>query len=165
VDAYLTLISITDMPLCVIAVVYGLLWKRATWQGAVAGYLCGATAGAVLRFGFHYEVAEVTFASGGVAALVCLVASLLTTATPAEKIKLVFGAKMAGEAERISGEVYHILPVSAGGRFSLAILVLGFAIFLTGVLLGSQASNFASRVAVAGMIVYFFGGLLRTRFD
>src|SRR5439155_17931688 len=41
VRANLTVVGILDMPLFVITIVYGLLWKRANWQGAVAGFLTG----------------------------------------------------------------------------------------------------------------------------
>ena len=44
VEAYLTVIAIMDMPLFIIAVVYGLLWKRANWQGAIGGYAARARA-------------------------------------------------------------------------------------------------------------------------
>ncbi len=65
VDAYLTVISVMDMPLFVIAVPYGLLWERATWQGAIAGHLAGSAPGAVSRFGFG--IGPITLLSGCVA--------------------------------------------------------------------------------------------------
>jgi hypothetical protein len=43
-------------------------------------------------------------------------------------------------------------------------LGLGFAIFLGGVLMGSQIEAVASVVAVGGMILYFLGGLLMAKF-
>jgi SSS family solute:Na+ symporter len=45
VRANLTVVGIVDMPLFVITIVYGLLWKRANWQGATAGFLAGGTVG------------------------------------------------------------------------------------------------------------------------
>jgi Na+/proline symporter len=73
-----------DIPLFVIAIVYGLLWKKATWQGAMAGYLAGAVAGATLRFGLHFDIAPVTLISGGVALLVCPHVSLISQGTGAD---------------------------------------------------------------------------------
>jgi solute:Na+ symporter, SSS family len=45
VRANLAVVSIVDMPLFVITVIYGLLWKRANWQGALAGFVAGGTVG------------------------------------------------------------------------------------------------------------------------
>ena len=165
VDAYLTIISIMDMPLFVIAIVYGLLWKRATPQGAIAGYLTGALAGAIFTFGFDYEVSAVTFISGGVALIVCPLVSIFTRSAEREKVETVFAAKRLSEEEKLQGEPYHLFPISAPGRWSLAVLGLGAVIFVAGVALGGGAAAHASLVAVVGMIIYFLGGYLRTRFD
>jgi len=158
VDAYLTIISILDMPLFVIAIVYGLLWSKATWQGAMAGYIAGAIAGATLRFGFHFEVALVTLISGGVALVVCPVASLMTNA--------------AGSTSSWFQTVKAENPIIAvGDRRSLIarrvgswILAIGFLTFLAGVLMGSQAAGHASAVAITGMLIFFAGGALRAKF-
>lgn len=45
VRANLTVVGIVDLPLFVIAIVYGLLWKRTTWQGAMAGFFVGGAVG------------------------------------------------------------------------------------------------------------------------
>lgn len=60
---------------------------------------------------------------------------------------------------------YNILPTTAGGRLGLGLLGLGFTVFLAGVLLGSTGSGIASTVAVAGMILYFAGGIVRAYRD
>jgi SSS family solute:Na+ symporter len=164
VDAYLTVISIMDMPLFVIAVVYGLFWRRATWQGAISGYLGGALVGAILRFVFQYDISTVTFTSGGVALLLCPLISFFTTAKSSESIARVFDAKKIGREEIESGESFNIIPVTRGGQVSLIILFLGLIIFFCGTLMGSRGLNLASQTAVAGMIVFFIGGWLRTRF-
>ena len=165
VDAYLTIISIMDMPLFVIAVIYGLLWKRTTWQGAVAGYLAGAVVGALLKFGFQFEVSMVTFASGGVALLICPLVSFFTKPAEERKIKQVFDAKKVSDEEIQQGELYHILPSSAGGKLSLYVFAAGLIIFFVGVFMGSRGLSTASLTAVCGMLIYFLGGYLRTRFD
>ncbi|MCU0289535.1 MAG: patatin-like phospholipase family protein, partial [Acidobacteria bacterium] len=61
VNAYLTIIAIMDMPLFVIAVIYGLLWKRVNWQGAVAGYIAGAISGIVGQFIYGLNFNLTTF--------------------------------------------------------------------------------------------------------
>jgi SSS family solute:Na+ symporter len=45
VQANLVIVGILDMPLFVVTVVYGLLWRRANWQGATAGFLVGGVVG------------------------------------------------------------------------------------------------------------------------
>jgi len=165
VDAYLTIISIMDMPLFVIAIVYGLFWRRATWQGAISAYLGGAIVGAVLRFAFNVDISTVTFASGGVALLLCPLISILSPRKGSAAINRVFDAKKITEEETKSGVSFNIIPVTAKGQFSLAILFLGLLIFFSGVFMGSQGLNIASHTAVAGMVIFFLGGWLRTRYS
>lgn len=45
-----TITGILDMPLFVVTVVYGLLWKRTNWQGAAAGFLLGGLCGIFTHF-------------------------------------------------------------------------------------------------------------------
>jgi len=45
VRANLTVVGIVDLPLFVITIIYGLMWKRTTWQGAMAGFFVGGAAG------------------------------------------------------------------------------------------------------------------------
>ena len=165
VDAYLTIISIMDMPLFVIAIVYGLFWRRATWQGAVSGYLGGAIVGAVLRFAFMVDISTVTFASGGVALIICPLVSFLTKAKTSASMEEVFNAKKLSQEEIKSGDRYNILPETSRGKMSLFILFAGLILFFIGVFMGSQDLKYASHTAVIGMLVFFTGGWLRTRFS
>ena len=161
VGAYLTIMSIVDMPLFVIGILYGLLWRGATWQGAMAGYLAGAAAGAVLRFGFQLDIALVTFVSGGVAAIVCPLVSLFRRKGPrtSELRSLPQFALGSGqeamEAPRLA---------TLGGRIGLWVLGLGFLVFLVGLQMGSRSAAGASSVAISGMAIYFIGGALRAKF-
>jgi SSS family solute:Na+ symporter len=164
VDAYLTIISIMDMPLFVIAVVYGLFWKRATWQGAVSGYLGGAILGAILRFAFQVDVSTVTFASGGLALIICPLVSMMTKAKFSDSMEKVFQAKKISSEEIESGDIFHIIPETIKGKMSILILIAGLIVFFTGVIMGSQDLQYSSHTAVAGMIIFFAGGFLRTRF-
>ena len=145
VDAYLTIICIMDMPFFVIAIPYGLLWKRATWQGAMAAYLAGSVAGAILRFGFGLNVAPVTLISGAVAALVCPLVSVLTA-----------GARPIPKPE---GPQAPRAAWSVARTAALCVLVLGFLVILTGILMASQAAPQTSTVALAGLAIFFVGGI------
>jgi solute:Na+ symporter, SSS family len=165
VDAYLTIISIMDMPLFVIAIVYGLFWKRASWQGAIAGYLGGAFVGAVLKFAFDVDVSTVTFASGAVALLILPLVSFLTPLKNSESINRIFEAKKSTAEASESTDIFNIIPLTRKGQLSLIILFSGLFIFFCGVIMGSQNIDFASHIAVSGMIVFFTGGWLRTRFS
>jgi SSS family solute:Na+ symporter len=158
VDAYLTVISIMDMPLFVIAVPYGLLWERATWQGAIAGYLTGSLAGAVLRFGFGLGIGPVTLLSGGVAAVICPLVSLLTqTGSSVEQArKLRFSAFKPSKSEELA------TPKSSVWRTTgLWLLAMGAAVFLAGLILAGLSVPKSTVIVLAGMFVYFVGGGLR----
>ena len=158
VQAYLTVISILDMPLFVIAILYGCNWKRANWQGAMAGYLCGAIAGATLRFGFHFDVSMVTLISGGVALFVCPLVSLATEPSQKELASL-FKAQL--ESETPDSAALN-RPARISAQLGTWMLGIGFLIFLGGVVMGSQAWSHASFLAISGMLIYFAGGALRT---
>ncbi len=161
VNAYLTIIAIMDMPLFIIAVVYGLLWKRINWQGAIGGYLAGSVAGAIAEFVYQLGFNIATFITAGVALVSVPLISLLTKRSSSGKVEHIWKAKRTSDEEIERGDVYNILPRTTMGRTSLWILAGGFLLFLAGVLLGSMGSPLASVVAVAGMCVYFGGGLLR----
>jgi len=165
VNAYLTVIAIMDMPLFVVAVVYGLLWKRATWQGAMWGYFAGAIAGAVAKFGFGSPFGIAATLSGTGALLVAPIVSLLTPPTAPEKIERIWSLRSISEEERRDKNEYHIIPITSGGRICLVILAIGLAMFIIGTLMGSGGLKSASLIAVVGMLVYFIGGLLRLQFD
>jgi SSS family solute:Na+ symporter len=164
VNAYLTVISIMDMPLFV-AVIFGLLWRRANVWGALIGYFAGAAAGAIANFGMGWGFNVATFISGGAAAVACIIASLATKPTDKAKVDCVWQAKHASKEELDANDVYHIWPVSAGGKFSIAVLILGILLFLGGTISGAVAWQHASVTALIGMVVFFAGGLLRLAFD
>lgn len=161
VNAYLTVIAIMDMPLFIIAIVYGLLWKRANWQGAIFGYSAGALAGVIGQFFLKYDFNVTTFISAGVTLLFTPIFSLLTKHTDNSSIQSIWKAKHVSDEEIKENDIFHIIPKTAKGRLSLGVFILGLLIFLTGIFMGSGAMEMASAVAVAGMIIYFIGGLLR----
>jgi SSS family solute:Na+ symporter len=163
VDAYLTIISVMDMPLFVIAIPYGLLWKKATWQGAMAGYLAGSITGAILKFGFQIDVAPVTIISGAVAALICPIVSLLTAAKKQSGRSDLVAMGDAIEKERGTTIPPATTSSSFARKASLWVLVMGFAVVLSGILMASQASRQASVVALIGLTIYLIGGAWRAR--
>jgi len=163
VEAYLTIIGIMDMPLFIVGILYGLLWKRATSAGAIWGYLAGALAGGLGKFVYGLDFNLTTFLSAGVALVVLPVISLITRKSSESQVNSIWKAKNTSEEEEESGEKYSIIPKSRAGFLSLIVYGSGILIFITGVVSGSNSWPYASFVAVSGMIVYFIGGYLRTK--
>ena len=180
VEAYLTVVSFMDMPIFVIAVLMGLLWRRANSKGAVWGYLGGITLGALVIFPFKYaaffgfdpgswfaknHMLAGTLASALGALAVGIAVSLFTSPPDAEKVRVVWSMRHGSEEESVSGMTYHIWPVSFFGRFWLGVMFAGCAAFLAGVLLGAAAVSAAGWISVAGMGIFFLGALCRLEFD
>jgi len=162
VNAYLTIIAIMDMPLFVIAVVYGLLWKRVNWQGAVSGYILGAISGIIGQFFFDLDFNLTTFITAGTTLIFTPLVSLFTKEVSNEKIEAIWRARTISDEEIESNNVYNILPKTFKGKLSLLVFFSGLIVFLVGVFMGSSGSSAASIVAVTGMVIYFIGGLFRT---
>ena len=162
VNAYLTVIAIMDMPLFIIAVVYGLLWKRVNWQGAIAGYICGAIAGIIGQYFFALNFNITTFISAGTALIVTPIISMITKDEQSFSLDQIWMARKTSDEEAKENNVYNIIPKTFAGKFSLGILFAGLLIFLAGVFAGSEGIEAASIISVTGMIIYFAGGLMRT---
>jgi len=165
VEAYLTIIAIMDMPLFVVAIVYGLLWKRTNWQGAIAGYVSGAVAGVIGQFLFHLDFNTTTFITAGVALIATPLTSLLTRRTDSAALERVWAARTGSEEEQLAGEEFRLLPASGKGKVGMGLLALGLGVFFCGIALGSLDVHYAGTVAVIGMILYFGGGLIRAYSD
>ena len=165
VNAYLTIIAIMDMPLFIIAVVYGLLWKRANWQGAVCGYIAGSTGGAIGQFYYGLDFNLTTFITAAIALVVTPIVSLMTADVQGAHIDAIWKSRHTSDEEIASNNVYHIVPTTTEGKAGLLLLLAGLGTFLTGVLLGSAGTAIASAIAVVGMFVYFTGGLVRAYTD
>jgi SSS family solute:Na+ symporter len=161
VEAYLTIIGIMDMPLFIVGILYGLLWKRATSTAAIAGYLAGALAGVIGKFVYLFDFNLTTFLSAGVALIAVPIVSLISRQDDKEKIDTVWKAKKSSAEEENSGDVYNIIPKTRNGKISFAVYISGVLIFIGGVISGSSGWSMASFVAVAGMLIYFLGGYLR----
>jgi len=162
VNAYLTVIAIMDMPLFIIAVVYGLLWKRVNWQGAIGGYIFGAVAGIISQYFFNLNFNVTTFISAGAALIVTPIISLLTKDEKSFTLDQIWKARKSSEEESKENNVYNIIPKTNKGKFGLGILFLGLGIFLIGVFMGSKGFDSSAAISITGMIVFFAGGLIRT---
>ena len=163
VEAYLTIIAIMDMPLFVVGILYGLLWKKATSAGAIWGYLAGALAGVIGKFVYAFDFNLNTFISAGVALIVLPLVSLFTRRSAEEEVSRIWRARTTSSEEEQAGDKYNIIPRTTPGKLSFLVYLSGVLIFIGGVVSGSADWPYASFVAVAGMVIYFLGGYLRTR--
>ncbi|HUU30065.1 MAG TPA: sodium:solute symporter family protein [archaeon] len=164
VAAYLTVVGIFDMPFFVITIVFGLLWKRANWQGALIGYLSGIVAGLISAYlrgvdAFFFS----TFISTLTVLVVTPVVTVMFPGQSNEQIDRVWEAR--NHSERDEGAPYHIVPESGWGKFFLVLFFVGLAAFLFGVISGSWDFSHAGALALGGMVLYFLSGLLRLAFD
>ena len=171
VNAYLTVIGITDMPLFIVAIVYGIFWKRANWLGAIAGYLSGALMGALSVFVIFASSPNAstyaTFMSASTALFFTPVFSLLTRKRKArERAKIVSDAIKPTPKEMEEGQPFYLIPRSSGGKWMLGVFAFGLFSFLVSIGLGGFGlSKLAGRLALASLVVYFAGGLMRLSFD
>jgi SSS family solute:Na+ symporter len=187
-----TIVGILDMPLFIVTVVYGLLWKRANWQGATAGFLFGGFCGIFTHFLMtpdyfhnylfpmlnffstslaHYAAGWnhyftpyqkqvrniVPFVSSGAALLVTPIVSLMTGRDRHQKV---WNTIQPGhDAE--SDVSFDVIPSSFVGRLAVATVIVGFVIFIVGIVSAHWETSFATPMALAGMLAVFAGGILR----
>ena len=169
VKAQLTMVSILDMPLFVVCVIYGFLWKRTNWQGAIGGYIAGVIAGVLA---FHPWSAP--FGIFATCTFISMIASL--AATPiitlffkpqeeTENFKKAWNARYPSQEEIDSNDIYHLIPQTLRGKLSGLIIIGGLATFFIGILMGSTGTMAASWIAIIGMCIFFAGSLLRVYSD
>jgi len=189
VRANLTIVAIFDMPIFVIAIVYGLLWRRTNWQGAVGGYVIGAAAGLWCYLFFDRNpdlnaspIVETLFGrvtdwgqwAKSLAAIASTAAAMIATpvvtlffrrqaATP--DMQRIYDAFTTTSQEEADGTGLSLMPTTIAGKVGLGVLLIGFLIFLGGVLSASVGFSAASEAAVGGMLIFFAGGLLRVYTD
>ena len=188
VDAQLTFVGIVDMPVFVITIIYGLFSRRTNWQGALGGYLVGATAGLLCfryfsanpdlsQFSFllrilgndiHWNVWAKSLAALASTSAALIATPLVSTCFPRQKL--------TAEGQRIldafrsvktatSDEEIHLMPTSPVGKLGLVLMAIGALSFVIGVISGSVQFALASQLAVGGMLVFFTGGLVRVYSD
>lgn len=169
VKAQLTMVSILDMPLFVVCVIYGFLWKRTNWQGAIGGYAAGVIAGILA---FHpwatpFGVfATCTFISMIVSLVATPIITLLFKAPEeTEDFKKAWNARYPSKEEIDSNDIYHLIPKTTNGKFAGLIIIGGMITFFIGILMGSTGTMAASWVAIIGMCTFFGGSLLRVYSD
>jgi len=153
------------MPLFVITIVYGLLWKRTNWQGAVAGFLSGGAVGMIIYFRTPKEHMDVVrnlmpIISSSVALIVTPIVSILT-ARHTHETDHIWEAFVAKPSSTGESDTFHLIPQSFPGRVGMTLVVLGFVTFMAGVLSVPLGFHNPSTFAVGGMMAVFVGGLLR----
>jgi len=171
VNAYLTVIGITDMPLFIVAIVYGIFWKKGNWFGAITGYLAGAVTGAlsvfVLFSGHPNASTYATFLSAGAALLFTPIFSLIGKkfAQP-KRAEFIRSVWQPTQKEIEKGDAFYLIPRSKGGKVMLSIFFFGLAGFLASIALGGLGlGRIAGWLSIGAMIIYFAGGLLRLSYD
>ena len=188
VQANLTVVGIIDMPVFVITIVYGLFSKRTNWQGAIGGYIVGAAAGALCFKYFSgnpdlsaYPIVHKLFGADVVwAQWAKSLAALASTSAALIGVPLISAffpkQQMTKDCERVFGAFksalhttseteIHMMPTSVKGKLGVTLMAVGFLSFLFGVISGSVQFQFASQLAVGGMLVFFVGGLTRVYSD
>ena len=164
VAAYLTVVGIFDMPFFVITILYGLLWKRTNWQGALIGYLAGVSAGSISAYIMGVDAFFFSTFAGTITALVVTpISTMFFPRQSGKQIDRIWEAR--SHTEEDEGEAYHIIPVSGWGKFFFTLFFVGLAVFLIGIISGSVAFAYAGALALGGMILYFLAGLCRLFFD
>ncbi len=172
VRANLAVVGAVDIPLFIITIVFGLFWKRTTWQGAMAGFFIGGAAG-ISMYGLWGPLTNylhvpsmqkqllniVPFVSSGTAVIVTLVVSLLTTQAAKPEYSNIW-THFHKSTEK--GDNFYLVPESMVGKVGLVLIFGGFACFLGGVITAAACGfSLATTVALTGMGVLFVGGLMR----
>jgi len=171
VNAYLTLIGITDMPLFIVGIVYGIFWKRSNWVGAIAGYLLGAAMGALSVFVIFVRSVNASTYATFISAITALVTTpifslLLKKEAQKERAESVSAALKPSTEEIEKGQAFYLIPRSSRGRFMLGILGFGLLSFLVSIILGGVGlGKIAALLSIGSMVVYFASGFLRLSFD
>jgi SSS family solute:Na+ symporter len=159
------IVSILDMPLFVVTVVYGLWWKRANWQGALAGFVLGGVGSGmcyyVYRDNIDYARQIAAIVSTATALVVTPVVTLITPAATDDRARALLASIGRGTEIEGDAEPFHLVPGSAIGKIGAVTVIVGFGMFLTGVLSARASTAVAGALAVAGLIAVLLGGVVR----
>lgn len=166
VNAYLTVIAIMDMPLFVIAVIYGFT-KWADHRGAMTALLLGVTAGTIATFGFGLQFAGATLVSGLTALLGMPLGHFVFKGKASGDKVLEFAKARKGTLypESESDGFYSLIPVSRGGRVTLGVFFAALAAFFAGIVFGGLGYSWGPALTIGAMTVYFLAGLWRLRYE
>lgn len=171
VNAYLLVIGIMDMPLFVVAIVYGLFWSRTTIGGAFAGYVSGAFMGALSVFYLFAQhpnrTTLATFISAATALIVTpLITGLSRQGQQGQKQVAIKEAFKPSAEEIASGRAFHLFPQSKRGKMAVFIFFLSLAVFIMAIFIGGLGFNRAAAyLSVGSMIVYFASSFARLNYD
>ena len=164
VNAYLTVISFVDMPLFVM-VVFGLLWRRANITGALVGYFPAPPRAPwrELRHRHGLQRRHVPLRRRGRRGLRRGV--LMRKPTDSARVDPVWKAKHISQEEIDTHDIYHIWPVSAGGKLALGVLALGMLGFSSGPCQADGIGSMRRSRRLSEWSSFSRGGLLRLAFD
>jgi len=165
VQNFLSLVSIFDTPIFVVAIIFGLKGRRINEQGAIAGYIGGAMIGGVASWlCARWNIPDFLWWSTVSAFLGATVLTLTVSAffppPDPEKVEIIRRSNRSEE-----GEWYSIIPRSVPGKITLVVIALGALVFIAGIVLGGLGSAHASALAVGGMVTYFVGCGARLLFE
>jgi SSS family solute:Na+ symporter len=171
VTVNLMVVGLLDMPLFIITVVYGLLWRRVNWQGALAGFLLGGV-GSVGCYLYYTYVHDMPFkkaidpakqiapiVGSLVALIVTPIVTLLTPPAPASESDAILANLHTGRDDEGDVNPFHLFPGSVLGKAGAIAAIAGFFVFITGVFSAGRAYD--STLAVAGMLLVLLGGTVR----
>lgn len=159
------IVSILDMPLFVVTVVYGLWWRRVNWQGALAGFLLGGVGSGVCYYlywnNIDYARQIAPIVSTLTALIVTPIVTLLTPADRTDRAAAMLNSIGRGDASEGDAEPFHLVPDSVIGKAGAIAVIVGFLMFLIGVLSAPVSTGLAGTLAVAGLIAVLVGGMTR----
>jgi Na+/proline symporter len=155
------IVGLFDMPLFVITVIYGLAWRRTNWQGALGGFVGGGLTALSCYLVWRHDISlarKIAPVVGGVAALI--ITPIVTLLTPKPDDRAVFAA-MSAKHDEGDASPFTLIPRSIIGKLGAVLALIGFALFMAGVLTGAFAFPAAGTMAIIGMIIVFIGGGIR----
>jgi SSS family solute:Na+ symporter len=163
------IVSILDMPLFVVTVVYGLWWRRVNWQGALAGFLLGGLGSGACYFlywnNIDYARQIAPIVSTLVALVVTPIVTLLTPADRTDRAEKMLASIGRGDASEGDAEPFHLIPGSILGKLAAIAVIAGFVMFITGVLSAPANTTLAGVLAIAGLVAVLVGGVVRVYVD
>jgi solute:Na+ symporter, SSS family len=155
------IVGLFDMPLFVITVIYGLAWRRTNWQGALGGFIGGGLAALSCYLVWRHDISmarKIAPVVGGIAALI--ITPIVTLLTPRQEDRAVF-ANMYAQHDEGDASPFTLIPRSAIGKLGALLVLVGFGLFMCGVLGGGFSLPAAGTIAIIGMLIVFIGGIVR----
>lgn len=178
VRANLAVVGVVDLPLFVITILFGMLWKRTTWQGAMAGFFSGGAIGIFSYFvivpkyfaslhhllaiwpwiakwaeGIHAHLKVYDPSILSIAPFVSSGAAIVVTTV----VSLLTRQSKNGEEVKIWAALkssaspdddFPLVPRSSAARLGVALIVGGFVCFLGGII-SAAAWGFAPATNLA----------------